>query len=76
MDLPAHERAECLVNELVPRDRPEPGELRGDDARAEMDVVVRLDTHGRAGQSRAYQIGNGIWGHGREFKALCGVEAV
>ena len=52
MDLPSHERAQGLVDELVAGDRPQARELRRDDLRGEMRVVVGFDAHGGAGKAR------------------------
>ena len=64
MDLPAHERAERLVDELVAGDRPQARELRCNDLRREMGVVVGFDAHGGAGQSGADEFGDTFRGHG------------
>ena len=69
MDLASHQRPESLVDQLVPGDRPQAGELRCDHLGCEMDVVVGLDTHGGAGQSGADQVGDTFGGHGAVFMA-------
>ena len=63
MDFAAHERAESLVHELVPGDRPQARELRRNDLRGEMGVVVGLHAHRGARQSGTDEVGDTIRGH-------------
>ena len=63
MDLPAHERTECLIYELMPGKGPQPRELAGHDPRGEMSIVVGLHAHIGAGQSGTDQVGDAVGGH-------------
>src|SRR5688572_19076758 len=45
VDLASHQGPECLVDELVPGDGPQSGELGSDHLRGEMGVVVGFDAH-------------------------------
>ncbi len=58
MDLAAHERAQRLVDELVAGDRPKARELRRNDLRGEMRVVVGFHAHRGAGQSGTDEVGD------------------
>lgn len=58
MDFASNQFAQSLVDELVPRDRPQTGELRRNDARGEVGVVVGFDNDVRAGQSGANEFGD------------------
>ncbi len=58
VDLPPHQLAERLVDELVTRDRALAREVLRDHARGEMRVVVGLDADVGAGQAGTDQLGN------------------
>ena len=63
MDLAAHERAQGLVHELVAGDRPQARELRRNDLRGEMRVVVGFHAHRGARQSGTNEVGDAFRGH-------------
>ena len=77
MDLASHQLAQSLVDQLVTRDGPQPGELGRDHPRGEMGVVVGFDAHRGAGQPGADQLGDALGGHGacswREFSGARGI---
>src|SRR5262249_26640470 len=64
VDLAAHGVAERAVHELVAGEAALAGELRGDDARGEVGVVVRLHVHLRAAQPGADEARDVFWVHG------------
>ena len=64
MHFAAHALAEPGVDQLVALQRPLALELRGDDDRLEVRVVVGQDAHLRAGQAGQDQVGDFICGHG------------
>jgi arabinose-5-phosphate isomerase len=63
MDLPSHQGAERLVDELMAGDGPFAFEIRGNHPGREVRVVVGLDTDGSAGQSAADQFSDAFGGH-------------
>src|SRR5215469_1187929 len=65
VNLPPHALAECGVDELVARQGAFARELRGDDARGEVRVVIGLYQHLRAGQSAADETRYFLGVHGR-----------
>ena len=74
MDFAPHERAERLVDELVAGDGPQARELRRNDLRGEMRVVVGLHAHLGARQSGTDEFGNSFGGHGiRVHRAILSV---
>src|SRR5262245_42075000 len=70
VDFATHELAQGLVDELVAGDRTLAGELRADDARGEMDVVVRAHFDTGAGQSPADEGGDLVGSHGESVRNL------
>ena len=69
MDFPSHERPERLVDELVAGDGPQAGELRRNDLRGEVRVVVGFHAHRCAGQPGTDEFGDAFGVMAFEFIA-------